>query len=178
MTGAPDPDDRRGAGGAVGAEPAPPTAEDDLLPRVAALIDGLELRDVRTVKWAGELHRHQADTGEASAEPHVPRFRVTEDQVSVWFDYTVHVADADGEIATIEVGTVLDFDRLGQDRRPLDEDAVSCFADTNAFFIAFPYIRESVHTVARRLGLGGVVLGMVRRQVAPPTDGDVRGAHR
>jgi len=100
-----------------------------------------------------------------------PRFRVTEDEVNVWFKHRVEVADDDGAIA----GGVVVGCALTSGPEP-ELDLVSCFADTNAFFLAYPYIRESVHTIARRLGLGGVVLGMVKREIplpdfvpAPPT---------
>lgn len=134
---------------------------------VEALVRRLNVRDVRIVKTAGEAPPGAVRpdlTVETALDP--PRMRITQGDVSLWFEHHVRLTTTAGEVvATIETGLTVDYDLAGDE--PPSEAVVGCFAETNGVFMAWPYIRQAVQDVSVRLGLAPVVLGILRRDKSP-----------
>jgi hypothetical protein len=131
--------------------------------QVKALIERITLRGIRLLRWAGDTSPGRVDVVtqvEARFQP--PRMRIEKDELSLWFEHRVRCQDEGGEeVATIETGIVMDFAVTGDEVPELS--VVSCFADSNGAFIAWPYIREAVQAMSTRLGLAPITLGILRR---------------
>lgn len=59
-------------------------------------------------------------------------------------------------------------------KQPLEttRQTISAFIETNAYFIAYPYVRQLVSTLTGELGLPPVVLGFMKRDEWPFTEND------
>lgn len=169
--------DGQGAGdvAVLDAQAADPAAEagrseEELSAALAALHDRLTLRDVRTQRLVAEvfgdlplaiakINIHVSDP-EVLVEP--PRFSVRFTQRLVLLD------EADGTLALVEVAVVVEFELDGE--QAPDDDAVALYAEHNAYFIAHPYLRETVQSTTSRIGLDPLVLGVLSRDERRPTE--------
>jgi hypothetical protein len=142
-----------------------------LTARLEQLVDRLEIRDVRIARVSGEVLTDQfGETEHVRVESQTPRYLLEPDRLATRFDHTFHFCEATGEVfARIDVGLVLEFELLPSDAR-VDDDAIAAFIEKNAFFIAYPYIRETVQATSTRLGIGPAVLGILRRSESRPRD--------
>ena len=161
-----------GAMDEAAARPGGRAVEEDqrLRAAVGALHNRLHLKDVRTQRLAGHV------VGEppfevATVSVHIgpPEVLVEPPRFACRFTQRVTLLADEGEqLASVEVVLVLEFELEGDDT-PAD-DAVSVYVDRNAFFIAYPYLREAVQAMTQRLGLDPVVLGILARGDARPTE--------
>lgn len=94
-----------------------------------------------------------------------PQWKRSEEQLDYRFDLRCEPKDADGEIvATINYSVVCAFEVLNP--LALEEtnaDDLSSFGSSIAIYAAYPYLREGVQSIAARLGMSGISLGLLRR---------------
>ncbi len=138
--------------------------------QVEQLLSRLTMRQMRIVHWNGDAPpgpEGRVENVDARLEP--ARMRISPGGLSLWFEHHVECSNANRDtIATIDTGIIVDFDVAGDEEPELP--VVACFADTNAAFMAWPYIREAVQTMSTRLGLSPITLGILLRdaEVFPP----------
>ncbi|WP_394426197.1 hypothetical protein [Streptomyces sp. SGAir0957] len=98
--------------------------------------------------------------GEVLLEP--PRFAVR-------FTQTVILRDAEEQpLAEVEIVVVVDFTM--DDGPSPTREAIDLYAEYNAYFIAHPYLRETLQNVTLKLGIEPVVLGVLSRGEARPSE--------
>lgn len=138
--------------------------------RLAALLSDLELRDIRLVKWSGELPLLiPVPVGHIRVQDEPSAYLVEERRLACRFEVRVGLLDEhEQEFARIEVAYVVDFERKGS--VPLEDEVLGIFIEQNAFFMCYPYIREAVHAMSARLGTEPVVLGILKRGEARSVD--------
>ena len=121
----------------------------------ARLVQATELSGVRFRHLSGTLN---ADSSEAGPEPHYDltiERQLSETHFGVLC--TVHFEAPDAEYTvTVECAY------LRQTEQEIAETAMVEFIERVAIMTAFPFIRESLHDLSRRLGAGPVVLGLLR----------------
>jgi hypothetical protein len=141
----------------------------DLASRVKHLVEHAILRDVRLVRWSGELSPgYIAPVQTVRVHGETPMYRLSSGALSCRFDFRVELLD-DGEesFGNITADVLVDYELAAE--CDTDEQTVSCFMDTNAFFMAYPYIREAIHSMSARLGVDAVLLGILRRDELRPS---------
>lgn len=100
---------------------------------------------------------------------------VGDDRLDYRFDATVEVKDEDDEpVATIRTAVLVTFALA--EPVPVAEEVAAAFGNRVAFLTAYPYLRESVQSLAARVGLPTVVLGLVRAGQDGPRRVTVGGA--
>ncbi|MET7407790.1 MULTISPECIES: hypothetical protein [Streptomyces] len=146
---------------------APP---DDLQEQVAALHRRLHLSDVRVQRLRAETFEDPpldvesiviyGSPCEVLLEP--PRFAAR-------FTHTVTLRDSEENcLAEVEIALVVEY-RLDQGTQP-SQEAVGVYVEHNAYFIAHPYMRETLQNATLKLGLEPVVLGVLSRDQPRPTE--------
>ncbi|MEU3282356.1 hypothetical protein [Streptomyces antibioticus] len=144
--------------------------QDDLLQQVAALHSRLHLTNVRVQRLRAEsmedppfdVHSIQIEGGPCEVLFEPPRFAVRVNQVVV-------LRDADeGALAEVEVGLIIDY-TIDDGPEP-SEDAVGTYVESNTYFTAHPYLRETLQNATLKLGLEPVVLGILSRDRPRPTE--------
>ncbi|WP_435246847.1 hypothetical protein [Streptomyces sp. NRRL F-5630] len=144
----------------------PSSQEQDL----ADLHNRLHLNDVRVQRLRAEAIQDppldvktiviSVDPGEVLLEP--PRFAAR-------FTQTVTLRDKDEQpLAEVEIVMIVDF---GLDDGPIPtQEAINLYAEHNAYFIAHPYLRETLQNATLKLGIEPVVLGILSRSEARPSE--------
>lgn len=54
------------------------------------------------------------------------------------------------------------------DSEPVDADALSAFAEADGYFLAYPYVRQTLQQLADQVSLPPVVLPLLTRAVGEP----------
>lgn len=138
----------------------------------------LILRDVRVVKLAGEIIKESA-IGQVRLEPANAGYRIEPGRVICRFEQEIALLDdAENDVATITVEVLVDFHTEGEEElvlAPEDEDSIRSVLLPGAFNVAYPFIREAVHTMSSKLDLGPVTLGVLVPGELRPQDVHVRG---
>jgi hypothetical protein len=137
---------------------------------VHALHNRLRLKDVRTQRLFGDVTADPPfEVAAVSVHIGPPEVLVEPPRFACRFTYRLTMLDSeDGQLASIEIVLVLEFEMDGDDAP--DPDAVHAYVDGNAFFMAHPYFREALHATTLRLGLDPVVLGILGRGDERPTE--------
>jgi hypothetical protein len=133
------------------------------------LVPHAELREIRVVRWHGDL--------ESSAKAPAPEltisarrgFRIRDNEFDCRYEMNIPIqADDDSPMAKIEVVVVAHF-AVPQGRHP-DKEAVRKYTESVGYLIAMPFIREAVQTISVRLGLEPLTLGLLEQgQHGPAT---------
>ncbi|MEU4693190.1 hypothetical protein [Actinoplanes sp. NPDC023714] len=137
-------------------EPALEEAE----PEGFRLLLAAELLDVRTVKLAAELFQ-TVDPANIELEFTISAgYRRTSDGFELKFDVAAPLEKDSEKVADFEIGivTVYQLDHF----EGVNEAAITWFIDRIGIKVVFPFIREALHSVASRLGLPSVTLGLFR----------------
>jgi len=140
------------------------------------LFTRLVLRDVRLVRWFGEIASEEP-IEEVRLLPANAGYLLEQDRVACRFDQEVALLDASGEeITTVSAGIVVDFHMADAANKlsAQDEKAVREYLVPGAWDIAYPFVREAVHTMSTRLGYP-VALGVLNPNELRPQDVHVRG---
>lgn len=98
-----------------------------------------------------------------------PEVLIEPSRLAVRFTQQVCLQDKEkNDLARVDVSMVVDH-RLdaGGD---LSAETVQLYVDHNAYFIAYPYLREVVQNATARLGLNPIVLGILKRGDSRPSE--------
>jgi hypothetical protein len=141
-----------------------------LVERMTALNERLHLSDVHIQRLIGEVFaRPPLPVARIGFHVAAPDVQIQQSQFACRFTQRVVLLDQDNQqLAMVEVVCVLEFD-LDEGPEP-DPEALSAYVDQHAYFIAHPYLREAVQTTTTKLGLDPVVLGILRRSEARPSE--------
>lgn len=143
-----------------------------VLEGLRALHERLSLRDVRCVESSARLAGDapvQADEAVVSYAPPKYLLRADEGVFSGWFDAELtYLAEGGSVIATVSAAFVVEFELAPGPE--LEVDTVTTYLRTNAFFFAFPYIREALHGGALRVGMPPVLLPFLDRSTPMPQE--------
>lgn len=143
------------------------------------MFEQLVLRDVRLLKWSGEMFG-EARIGEIRVPPASAGYFTEDRRVACRFDQSVALLNPGGDvIAVISVAILVDFHFEDEGAPSLDlsnEDHIRRDLIPGAWSVGYPYVREAVQTMSTRLGLGTVSLGViVTPEDVTPQDVHVRG---
>jgi hypothetical protein len=103
---------------------------------------------------------------------------IQDDLIACRYDQLVDLLDENGQVlSSLAAAVVVDFHYgEGAERvAPSDEKAIRKRLVPGAWNIAYPYVREAVHTMSTRLGLGPIALGVLGPRDVVPQDVHVRG---
>lgn len=127
------------------------------------VIDSVDLLNIYALKLAGSRTSGRQVTQFAFVVH--PQWQRNEDQLDYRFDVRCEPQDEDGEaVALIEYSVVCSYEVLDTDalESVADED-LTLFGANVVLYAAYPYLREGVQSVADRLGMNDISLGMLRR---------------
>ncbi len=77
------------------------------------------------------------------------------------------LAETGDEVATFTVSTVATFS-TNLDTRDVPRNLLEDYGNEIALYAAYPYIRESVQDLSRRLGLPSLTIPLLKRGTPPP----------
>jgi hypothetical protein len=144
-------------------EPTPTTRE--LINRGGRVASNCELLDVRPTRLSAELFAspHAAcqvkvDIAASCRLDDTSRLAIYET------DFNVSVISGDQLVAALSARFVATFQLA--EGFVAEPDEYQAFGDVTVLMSMFPYLREYVHSTASRLGLHGVVLGLIRQPAA------------
>jgi hypothetical protein len=137
----------------------------ELLAKVQDLLSNITLVDIRPCAISASIEESVAPgTHVASVETDIQlRFAAEEGVYGNRIDCSFSLkGDADGEvIATIAFSLLLDY--VVTDGFVPDEEAADFVTGTTGYLAAYPYARELFQSLAARLQVDPVVLGLIRR---------------
>ena len=141
-----------------------------LVERIAAFNERLHLSDVHIRRLIGEVFaRPPLPVARIGFHVAAPDVQIQQSQFACRFTQRVVLLDeGNQQLAMVEVTCVLEF-QLDDGPEP-DTEALSAYVDHNAYFIAHPYLREAVQATTAKLGLDPIVLGILRRSEARPSE--------
>lgn len=153
-----------------GSESSDAAADDQLRQQVADFHDRLRLTNVR-------LQRLNAET---MTEPPLAVASVTVvaepseillegSRFASRFTQTVTLHDSE-ETVLAQVGVTLEVDFTVDDGPEPSERVLDTYARYNCYFIAHPYLRETIASASLRLGIEPIVLGVLNRDETRPAE--------
>jgi transcriptional regulator with XRE-family HTH domain/RNase P/RNase MRP subunit p29 len=143
----------------------PSLTTSELIGKGGRIASNCELLDVRPTRLAAELTG--TPTGDCDVNVAIaPSCRLDDrnGQVIYETDFTVNVASDEQTVAVFNARFVATF-QLAEGFTAGQEEYLA-FGDVTVLMSMVPYLREYVHTTASRLGLNGVVLGLIRQPAA------------
>lgn len=142
---------------------------------LSALVGRLTLLNIRCVRLDASL------AGEALVPParivadiaHEITYALNEGFLGGKFESQVIFYDSDANECTRVSATFVVESALSEGPTP-SPDAVSIYLAQNAFFMAYPYIREAIQSALARLGHGSLTLGILNREQVAPVKLDIQ----
>jgi preprotein translocase subunit SecB len=128
--------------------------------RVAA---NCQLVDVRPTRLSAELLSRPGAVCEINLDVS-PSCRLDNTNLVYETDFTVNITSDGQEVAVLAARFAATFQIF--EGFTADQSEYLAFGDVTVFMSMFPYLREYVHTTAARLGLNGVVLGLLHQPAA------------
>ncbi|MBE9924415.1 hypothetical protein G8C93_00720 [Cellulosimicrobium cellulans] len=98
-----------------------------------------------------------------------PEYRVSDGELQYRLGFGIALIDNDDDVIANMACTILLAFQLHDASVTEDPEAVEKFAETNVLFMAWPYVREIFSSLASRLELDKLVLGVLRRGSTVPT---------
>jgi hypothetical protein len=139
----------------------------ELQPRVRALLDNVEIANIRTVECSAVLKSERIGQPRYTNLSIKPEFFARKGSMANRFEYLVEVEDIDGaDLAEISFTIVIDYS-VASDYEP-DHAAADAVCATTGYFAAYPYARELIQAMAGRLQLDPLVVGFLRAGHAAP----------
>lgn len=140
-----------------------------------------ELTGVRFARVAGELAVDEPAAVAGVTQKIQPEVRLRIDGFDCRFGIDTRILDIEHNIqATITVDVIASFGfpaAVSDDGAPLEEVSeemeppsgalMQRFVQQVAYFVVFPYVRETVQSISTRLGLGAMTLGLLRADGGP-----------
>ena len=127
------------------------------------LVKNLDLMNIYPLRLSGSRHSGEEVT-EFEFVVH-PLWKLDQGRADYRFDVRCEPRSASGEkVAVVEYSVLCVFE--ASDAAALAATSVevlSEFGSSVAIYAAYPYLREGVQSVAARLGMPGVALGLLRR---------------
>jgi hypothetical protein len=148
-------------------EPTPPDGE--LLAKVQELLSNVELVDIRPCAIEARIENGippRTHVGSVGLDLDLS-FTLDEGVYGNRFDYTFRLTgDADEELGQVKFSLLVDYD-VTENYTP-DRSAADFVTTTTGYFAAYPYARELFQSLASRLQIDPVVLGLIRRGTLQP----------
>lgn len=140
------------------------------------LIKGVELVDVRVVRWHSELRDYYARLLKDLEPEFVVEFRHDAETMQFrWIFDTILKSMTGKPVADLGLTLVQTFEFTDPDAGlGLSSDLIRGFAEKTAIISIIPFVREAVQTMTVRLGLPAVTLGLARAGSAGPRSFSVR----
>lgn len=128
-----------------------------------AVVDSVELINVYALKLDGSRTSGREPT-QFEFIVH-PQWQRNDEQLDYRFDVRCEPKDDEGDsVATIEYSVVCSYEVLDPAAlEPVDRGDLTTFGANVALYVAYPYLREGVQSVANRLGMTNISMGMLRR---------------
>lgn len=136
---------------------------------VAAVIDGTRVANVRLDEvHAGPLALDGGDVVYDVQAEH-PKFAYVEEarQILVRIEHAVRISAEDSSERTTEISVahVISFDLADDlEARPA---ALAAWVESNVYFLAYPYVRETLTSLTSRMGLPPLTLDYLARDERP-----------
>lgn len=128
--------------------------------RIAAVCD---LLDIRTLRVHGQVHRPPSGTCSVNVEVE-PTYSREGDRLIYELAYNVSLDQESERVADLAAQYAVVF------QVPVDfkaeGDEYESFGEVTAMMAVFPYLREFVQSTGARLGVSGLVLGLIRLPAA------------
>lgn len=127
------------------------------------IIDNVELLTIYALKLSGARTSGREVT-QFEFVVH-PQWQRNDEQLVYRFDVRCEPQDEVGEVvATIDYSVVCSYEVLGTEALDaVDTNDLSIFGAKVALYAAYPYLREGVQSIADRLGMTDISMGMLRR---------------
>jgi hypothetical protein len=155
---------------AVRSKDESPIPSEELQSRVRAFLSAVELVDIRPCAISATVEEAVIPgTHVASVEVNLAvSIAAAEGVYGSRFDYSFELQGSDDgrTLGRIEFSLVLDYSTTG-DFIP-DREAGEYLASTTGYFAAYPYARELFQSLAGRLQVDPIVLGLIRRNTLRP----------
>ncbi|WP_251153307.1 hypothetical protein [Cellulosimicrobium sp. Marseille-Q4280] len=148
--------------------------DESVLDGMSRLVEESILRNIRPVAISAELPFNAPfPYGDIRYEAVDPEYRVEGGELQYRLGFGVSLVDEDEDVVAELACTFLVAFELKDASVAEDREAVFAFAETNVLFIVWPYVREIFSSLAIRLELDKLVLGVLRRGTNAP-DGVTR----
>lgn len=137
--------------------------------QVQAVIDRTNLVSIELTRYVGKSDLYMAGQNVLRLEldAKTPEFLVTETQILCRFSHRFVALTEDGsKVARIRADHLVRFDLA--DGPDLSPETIAVWAETNVFFMMYPYLREAVQSMSIRIGLDPIILGVLRRDELRP----------
>ncbi|MFE3791311.1 hypothetical protein [Streptomyces goshikiensis] len=143
---------------------------DDLQEQLAALHRRLHLSNIRVQRLRAETFEDPPLEVESIVIYGSPcEVLVQPQRFAARFTHTVTLRDSGEQaLAEVEIAIVVEY-AMDEGAQPSHE-VVSVYVERNAYFIAHPYLRETLQNATLKLGLEPVVLGVLSRDQPRPTE--------
>jgi len=141
---------------------SPPDADTDAALR--RVIDGVELTDIRVVRWHGELRDYHAQQLSEFDPILSVDFRCDAETMQLRWAFDSTLSDLAGH-AVADLGlTILQTFAFTEPNVStyLDKSLIDDFISKTAVISVVPFVREAVQTMTVRLGLPAVTIGLAR----------------
>ncbi|SDS36044.1 hypothetical protein [Actinoplanes derwentensis] len=152
----------------------PPLDTDDALWDV---IRGIELLDIRVIRWHGELHDYQANAVGDLYPDFSVEFRNDSETLQLRWDFDTTLRSPTSKpVADLGLTLIQEFTFTDPETGiSISPELIHEFAKKTAIISIIPFVREAVQTLTVRLGLPPVTLGLMRAGSAGPQSFSVRG---
>lgn len=139
----------------------------DLMKKVSEVIPRLEIRDIRLIGLACRLKAAPSDHAVEVALGHeVKTDPIADNLLGVQVKFSLAAkgqAENHPEIFTLTATFQLTYE--GENVRSIEEDKRAAFANVNAVFNAWPYLRELVQSMSGRMSLPTLTVPLLK---SPP----------
>jgi preprotein translocase subunit SecB len=138
------------------------TADEDRGRQLASRVGaGLELLDLRLRRVDAELHQPASDGPFQFTLDVKPSVSQVDDLVAYDLTYEFASMDDEGELVfdgTIELSVLYQI----SGGNTFSDDELAAFGRLSVLFIAYPYLRELLHSLTGRMGLPPLILDVMR----------------
>ncbi|MEV6342944.1 hypothetical protein [Actinoplanes sp. NPDC051851] len=140
------------------------------------LVQGVELMDIRVVRWHSELVDFQAREIQEFEPVFSVEFRHDGETIQFKWDLDSTLSSTTGHrVAALGLSLLQTFSFLSPEASAYAEsDVIQRFVEKTAVISVIPFVREAVQTMTVRLGLPAVTLGLIRAGSSGPQVFSVR----
>lgn len=136
---------------------------------LASLIERTDLTGVRFLQISGKLEVEKPAAVDGVQLQVKPQIRFVPEGFECRFETRARLFDGNrGKLATIDVDIVASFTLPDQDENLA---ALEQFMQQVGYFVVYPYVRETMQSLATRLGLGAITLGLLQTGPEGPQSG-------
>jgi hypothetical protein len=144
---------------------------DALTQKVTLFANASELNEVRFTEWGGRLVRATPRKPESLEINVRPQHRSEDAAFDIRYIVRCSVLSGETETAVLKMSLLLAFSYPSNE--PVDDDVISSFMEGEAWFTAYPYIREGIQSLLPRLGIDAITLGAIHPGHPTPPRGHI-----